>query len=194
MPLLHNAPPKKAQFQPINIPKPTGNTFWRRWPAIAWLFPVVLIILRLFSPDAGWEALVAVVWSPVIILVFGLLASLPRFVLRKRGHSTSPNIVSLLMVTNWVSILTATLAIPGIADNGSSGTPLSALFGFSESFGQAFLLPAALLAIASYVAAIVLTVMLKPGEHSKRGSHLVWAAILITPLVIALFAGVISYF
>lgn len=73
---------------------------WLAWPWVNWILPALLIFGYSFSNSAGWDGLFLLFLSPVLVPAFGLLGSLPRFIMRRRGYEAAPAPVGVMLAVH----------------------------------------------------------------------------------------------
>lgn len=164
---------------------------WGLWPWMNWGLPVIAMFT---IGNGGWMALLLLVASPVLVPALGLLGSLPRFLLRKSGISTTPAPITTLLFVQWWAWAAAMITPAGATD----GSPIPAVMQglstapLSGGFLQAVMLAGGGIALACWTAVLVLAIVLRtrtaPSSPSKRWTLVAWIAAFILP---ALFAATI---
>lgn len=177
--------------------------FWRAWPWTAWLLPGALLVVKFASGTGGWEMLFALMASPVLIPLAGVLGLTPRFVLRKRGHGSAPIPVAVLMIVHWWAMALWLFSMPGSGDSGSLPSMLTEGFSsVNERYAMTFFGISFLLIPLSYLAALVCAFALRPqalGEGAagrasgRRATIAVWTAFAATPLLVAALTGALDF-
>lgn len=170
---------------PAPIPPSGIHAFvWNAWPWVNWLLPV-FFCFHGWLGSGGWETLFLTVLSPVIIPVFGLLASVPRFILRKRGHTTAPGPVVWLLFLNGWSWFVAPLTIPGPTDGQPHPSLLQSLVGLplSDGYQGAMLIGCVILGTLCWVAVVILAGILAPqSDPSGRKWRIIsWISAFVIP-------------
>jgi len=166
---------------------------WKAWPWITWLLPAALILMRMGGEKAGWETVILMITAPVTIPAIGLLGSLPRFLLRKKGHTAVPTSIAVMLVVQWWGLIMFSLAMEGVGDSGSFPSVMAQMFSFTGNVASwttalSLLLWAALF-IATIIAAVVIS---RKGELStQKPSRLPLIALILTPILIIVI-GVIA--
>jgi hypothetical protein len=171
-----------------------NHVTFRIWLLIAWIVPGVIALTRAFYPGSGWEAFSFLLFSPVIIIVSGGLAWIPKIVLQRRGFRYSPTMVSALFYFHWWSFMTVPMALQGVGDTGEQlDSPLQQMFPFFSGHASVFLTRFAMLAVlASYVLMIVYASILKPGMQRTRWRWLPIITLGGTPIAGVLAATIIG--
>lgn len=182
--------------EPAPTPPRGIHTFvWYAWPWVNWLLPVFFCFRGLLS-NGGWESLALMMFSPIIIPVFGLLGSLPRFILRKRGHTTAPGpIVWLLFLYGW-SWFVAPMTIPGTTDSSPLPSLLHSFVGqpLSDKYQGVIFVGSLVVGTLAWLAVLILSALLDPQPQSgaHRWTTVSWIAALVVPVlfVVATMVGV----
>lgn len=159
---------------------------WGIWPWMNWGLPLVAIIT---VGNGGWALLMLLVISPVLVPVLGLLGSLPRFLLRKSGITTTPASITALLFVQWWAWVAAMITPPGATD----GSPIPAVMQglspapISGGFLQAVMLGGSGIAVMCWIAVLVLAIVLRtktsPPAASKRGTLIAWIAAVMLPVL-----------
>ncbi|MFC4223852.1 hypothetical protein [Lysinibacter cavernae] len=153
---------------------------WQAWPLTSWILAAYVAFHRLLFAS-GWETLMFLLLSPLIVPAIGLIESLPRFILRRRKHVTLPTPMAWILPTHWVFIVIATLSFEGSTDAAPTPSGLSVFSGqpIMETVEMAFAGVSLLVALATGTALLVLSIVSRP-----RGSK------PMNPLRVSLAAGV----
>lgn len=123
--------PVAADPTPVADPA-FGRGLWQAWPYVNWLLPVVLIASYSFSDSAGWDGFFLVLFSPLLVPALALLGSLPRFIMRRRGHTAAPVAMWAMLAAHWWGAAFFFWSIRGTGDSGSLGSMLGEALGLSE--------------------------------------------------------------
>lgn len=169
---------------------------WDAWPWMNWLLPV-FFCFHGWLGSGGWETLALTVFSPVIVPVFGLLASLPRFILRKRGHTTAPGPMIWLLFVNWWSWFVAPLTIPGPTDGATIPSLLQSMIvvPLSDGFQGGMFIGCCVLGALAWAALIVLAGTLHPQPPLSGGRWRIisWISAFLIPLLFAVAVAIGVY-
>lgn len=162
---------------------------WAVWPWMNWLLPAFFIFHGYLDGTGGWMTLALAFASPLLLPAFGLLGSLPRFILRRRGATATPGpIIWLLFLHGW-GWVGAALAMQDTTD--SSIPPPTLLQGLGagalSAGAQAAIFLAALAVVsAAWLAVLVLAIVLPPDRPPHRGWRIAgWVSAFATPLLLA---------
>lgn len=84
------------------------------WPWLNWLLPIGLVALAFWQAQTarGEHSWLITLSAPLMIPLAGLLGSLPRFLLRRRGVRTAPPTHTTLLMVLWWSAVGFALAMP----------------------------------------------------------------------------------
>lgn len=181
-------------------PKPTGirGFTWAIWPWMSWILPA-FFTFHGFLGGGGWGTLLLMLASPIFIPAMGLLGMLPRFILRKKGHAAAPAPIVWLLFVNWWAWFALTITMQDAGDSGPTDTLLRATLTarLSTEYEQIIFLAAVAIAMASWVAVLILAIRQPPpvpGAPTRDGSWdaVSWNAAFLVPalLVATVFAGV----
>ncbi|MFG6402977.1 hypothetical protein [Microbacterium sp. P04] len=167
---------------------------WAVWPWMSWLLPVFLVLRGFISGSGGWEALILLFASPVLVPVLGLLGMLPWFLLRRRGWRSTPAPVIWLLFLNWWGWFGFIITIRGIGDSGDIPSMLvgAGEVRLSQGAEQALLFVCLLLAAGAWVAILVI-VLAHPRVSAAayaRWTVVAWIAAIAVPVL--LIAGVLG--
>lgn len=134
---------------------------WYLWIPVAWVFPVVLLLIRL--EYGGWDALLTLVTAPITIPIAALLALLPRFLLRRAGWRHAPaSLVSLLICAGW-GLLAIIVTWRGTGDSGPMEAALPQMLGWVSPRAEAIIRVAGVLLFAvGVIGAVIVTARLVP--------------------------------
>lgn len=178
---------------PVASPPQPGDVsgfVWQLWPWMAWLLPVMLYGLIARGDAGGWEMLFLLFASPLVLPAYALLNLLPRRMLRKRGMPGSTSLTTLLLL-HWWGLATLALFWRGTGDSGSTDSVFgNIIWWLPESLEGVLALTGALVALASWIALLLLPELSRPG--AKRRSFWPWAALVAPPLAVALTISLIS--
>lgn len=195
-------PPPGSSGPGAAVASPVLIAIWYLWLPVAWLLPILLILLRFAS--GGWETLILMMVSPGIVPAVALLAALPRFILRRQSWRHAPASVAALMIASAWGLAFLSLATRGTGDSGTIDSPLGEILpGLSERSENQLAMIGMILALTSYVAALVVTCVLaarsprsgdpdplagqprKPGWWVVTRELIPIAALLLVPLLAA---------
>lgn len=185
---------------PAPHPRPAGGIrgfVWAIWPWMNWVLPVFFVVHGFFG-SGGWGTLILMFTSPVFVPAMGLLGALPRFILRKRGHTTAPAALIWLLFVNWWSWLALSLTMQ---DAGDSGPPRSLLrdlmtVPLSRDFEQTLSVSTLAAAVLAWIAVLVIAILVpkpSPGVPRRNAWTTVsWVAAFAVPalLVAVVMVGV----
>lgn len=182
--------------QPRHAPDGIQGFVWALWPWMNWVLPAFMVLHGFVLGTGGWESLMLLVGSPVIVPAAGLLGALPRFVLRKRGHATTPGPIVWLLFVNWWGWVTLTITMPGVGDSGAVPSVLRGLVTapLSLMYEQIMFAVAVLVALLAWIAILVLACVVRVPVPPRRTWTLAsWVALFAMPVVLiaAVWAGVI---
>lgn len=189
------------------VATPVLDAMWQLWLPVAWILPVILILIRFVN--GGWETLILMIFSPVFIPGIALLAALPRFILRKRSWRHAPASVASLMIASAWGLTIAFLTVRGSGDSGTINSPLRIMFsGLTERSENLLSGFGVLLALTCYLAAVVVASVLaasspksgtldprpilppKPAWWLRSRDLLPIAVLVLTPLIAAATTGI----
>lgn len=161
---------------------------WGVWPWMNWGLPLVAIIT---VGNGGWALLMLLMISPVLVPVLGLLGSLPRFLLRKSGITTTPAPITGLLFVHWWAWAAAMITPPGATD----GSPIPAVMQglsprpISGGFLQAVMLGGSGIAVACWITVLILAIVLRARAAlpaaPKRWTLVAWLAAVMLPVLFA---------
>ncbi|MDQ0642862.1 hypothetical protein [Microbacterium murale] len=188
-------PPNETVAPRFSLPKPRPvrqrgiHAFvWDAWPWVNWLLPI-FFCFHGWLGSGGWETLLLTVLSPIIVPVFALLASLPRLILRKRGHTTAPGPMVWLLFLNGWSWFIAPLTIPGPTDGATIPSLLQSLVvvPLSDGFQGLMFIGCCILGALSWVALLVLAGTLHPLPATAVGIWRIisWGSAFLVPMLFA---------
>ncbi|MGO3833817.1 MAG: hypothetical protein ACTJGT_07605 [Microbacteriaceae bacterium] len=173
----------------MNSTRPKRDLLWKLWPWMSWGI-ALFFTFHGFLLEGGWETLFLLMFSPLIVPALGLLEMLPRFILRKRGHTVIPVAMACIAPLHWALLVVAVLSARGSTDSAPTRSGLSILSGEALLPGVENTIGAgaALLTVATGIALLVLAIVLKPivavGVPKLRTAPAVSAALAVA-LVIA---------
>ncbi|GAA5146797.1 hypothetical protein GCM10025768_05870 [Microbacterium pseudoresistens] len=159
---------------------------WYAWPWVNWLLPVY-VVFHGFLGNGGWESVMLMMGSPVIIPAAGLLGSLPRFIMRKSGHRYAPWPLLPALFVLWWSWLTAAMAMPAVGDSGSDPSILSGFVsgGLSEGFENGVMAASILLGALAWVLVLGLASSLPIGAGERPPAPLLGRlSFFVVPLIL----------
>jgi len=172
-------------------PEPRENAdllIWMTWPLVSWTMPVLMYVLMLKS--GGWEMLLLLPFMILIVPGLALLGLLPRFILRRAGAKTSLSIVSIAMIVNWWSQILLALSHRGLGDSGGIDSILGDAFGIRDGTQASLSGIAIIVAVLSYLAAVVSASMLADAPGRRRMPS--WVVVVVMLVVPLLFLGVVK--
>lgn len=198
------APPwHLPQPQPKSRPAGIQGFVWAVWPWMNWILPT-FFVLHGFLGVGGWGTLLLLFASPIFIPAAGLLGALPRFLLRKRGHSTTPAPIVGLLFVNWWGWVALTLTMQDAGDSGPLMSLLRSMLTvpLSVDYEQGLYVVAICVAIAAWLAVLVIAIVLprasaapssEPTMATGRGSERPWVVVAWVSafLVPALFVATV---
>lgn len=156
---------------------------WMSWPLVSWAMPVLVYLLML--KGGGWEMLILLPFMILIVPCLALLGLLPRFILRRAGAKTSPTIVSIAMIVNWWSQVLIGMSHRGVGDSGGIDSLLGEVFNLRAETQWTLWATAVLIAVGSYVAALVASTMRAETHRSLlKRPWIVWVAMGAVPLLL----------
>jgi len=182
--LLHN-PPAPALRAPGSGVRDIHSFVWVGWPWVNWLLPVVAILC---IGNNGWALLALLLFSPVLVPVAGLLGSLPRFILRRSGITTTPGPITALLFVQWWAVITTMITPPGATD----GSPIPAIMQglsprpISGAYLSVVMLVGAVIVVVCWIAVIAIasiTASRKRANPSKRWTLVAWIAAVGLPVI-----------
>lgn len=153
-----------------------------------WIVPAFVCLHGLLG-NGGWESLVLIPASVVLVPGTALLGALPRFLLRKRGHLSTPlPIVPLLFVIWWGWICFGG-AMPGATDSAPLPSIFNALSGESlpSVIEAALMVGGAAAAILAWIAVLMIAIVRakKEPKNPHRASIIVaWAVAFLIPVAL----------
>lgn len=172
-----------------------GGILWRWWLAIAWFLPPFLFILHsaLGGIDLGTQ--VVLMLSPVLLPLFALTALLPRFVLRRRGFTTAPGSIVILMSAHWIGLLCFTLIVPEMTMYAEPLAPYQLLFpGAPSEIEMPLTMAAMLFVVVGALGAIVLSFAIRRGKPRilDRGITIGVAALPASLIALGIGASIVA--
>lgn len=184
---------------PAPQPRPTSGGIrgfvWALWPVMSWLLPV-FFVFHGFLGGGGWGTLILMFTSPIFIPAMGLLGMLPRFILRKRGHTTTPAPLVWLLFVNWWAWVAFTITMQDAGDSGPLETLLGSLVParLSSTYEQGIFVGAVVIAALSWLAVLLLGIAQpppRPGAPTRGGAWdaVSWNAAFLVP---ALLVGAVA--
>ncbi|MFK3677871.1 hypothetical protein ACI2IP_09065 [Microbacterium sp. NPDC090218] len=184
-PWLLQSPVEPGWTAPRRGPRDIHRFVWDLWPWMNWLLPVVAIF---FVGNGGWALMALLLFSPLLVPAAGLLGSLPRFILRKSGRTTTPAPVTTLLFVQWWAWAAAMITPPGATD----GSPIPAVMQafsarpISGGFLYAVMLTASGVAVACWIAVLVIAIVTStrsPARASSPWTVVAWIAAFVLPLL-----------
>lgn len=167
------APPwHLPQPQPRSRPAGIQGFVWAVWPWTNWILPT-LFVLHGFLGVGGWGTLLLLFASPIFIPAAGLLGSLPRFLLRKRGYTTTPAPIVSLLFVNWWGWVALTLTMQDAGDSGPLMSLLRSMLTvpLAVDYEQGLYVVAICVAIAAWLAVLVIAIVM-PRASAVAPPHL----------------------
>ena len=179
-------PPPKQRNRGIH-----GFT-WAIWPWMSWVLPVAAVFI---GGNAGWSLIFALMLSPVFVPATGLLGMLPRFLLRKAGHTVTPAPISALLFVHWWAWVAAMISMRGSSDAAPSPALIERLspWTIAGSMLEVVVFVAIVVAVASWIAILVIVLVTRSrpvpaaGGGTGAWTAVSWTAALLMP--VALVAG-----
>ena len=173
-----------------------SESFWRAWRWLAWIMPVLLIVAKVFT-GGGWETLMLIFGSPLVVLVVGFFGFLPRLILKQRGFTSAPPAAIGLLTGYWVSMACYLFSLGSIGDSSADPSIVRLLLPFmSARYERLFNWCAAITMMVAAVALIIVASTLRKKREgrsdSASGGALV-LAVLVTPALILGVAGATEY-
>jgi hypothetical protein len=173
---------------------------WTVWPAMNWVLPVLFVVHGFFGAG-GWGTLILLVTSPVFVPAMGLLGALPRFILRKRGHTTAPGPLVWLLFVNWWGWFTLTITMQDAGDSGPPSSVLRAMMTvpLSRDFELILFFGAVTAAVLAWLAVLLIAIFVSPRPPRAPGASrrdawttVSWIAAFAVPalLVVSVLVGV----
>lgn len=186
--MQHEAATPRFSLPAPRPDKPRGiHAFvWDAWPWVNWLLPIFFCFHGLLG-GGGWETLFLTFLSPIIVPVFALLASLPRFILRKRGHTTTPEPMVWLLFLNGWSWFMAPLTLDGSTDGATNPSILQsiAVVPLSNGFQGGMFIVCCILGVLSWAALIVLAGTLHSATVINGWRIASWVSVFLIPVLFA---------
>ena len=143
---------------------------WRSWPFAAWLLPPAVFLMLWLGESGGWEMLILLLASPLLLPAMALLGLLPRWIRRRRlGIDGSNTPLSVSLIVHWWSLVLLAASHRGIGDSGSVDSLLGeAFFELREPLEMQLFGTAILLLLGSY-ASVFACAMLPAGGGGGAG-------------------------
>lgn len=161
---------------------------WAIWPAMNWIVPAFVCLHGLLG-NGGWESLVLIPASVVVVPVTALLGALPRYLLRKGGHLSTPlPIVPLLFVTWW-----GWICFGGAMTGATDSAPLPSIFNALAGGGLPSLIETVLMlggagtASLAWIAVLIIAKVRagKRPQNPRSASVVVaWASAFLIPAIL----------
>ncbi|MFG6475956.1 hypothetical protein ACFXP7_06160 [Microbacterium sp. P06] len=182
-----------ATPEPAGPPSGIARVTWMAWPFVAWGLPIFLVVRGFISDNGGWEALIFLVLSPVLVPGAGLLGVLPRFLLRRKGVRTTPSPIVPLLHVHWWSWIAGIITIPGIGDSGEMPSLLRSVVSapISRPAETVIFSAALVIAVATWLVILILAVARRPSTSPPGPGRTVvgWVALFAAP---ALLVGAVA--
>ncbi|MFK4729412.1 hypothetical protein ROT00_06980 [Agromyces mediolanus] len=165
---------------------------WVIWPWMNWLVPAFVCLHGLFG-NGGWESLVLIPASVVLVPGTALLGALPRFLLRRAGYRSAPLPIVPLLFVVWWGWSCVGAAMPGATDGAPLPSMLDAMTGgrLPSAIETGVMAAGAAAALVCWSAVLVIAVRLRArpaateGPGRRRTSEIVaWTAAFVVPLTI----------
>lgn len=168
---------------------------WTIWPWMNWLVPAFVCLHGLFG-NGGWESLVLIPASVVLVPGTALLGALPRFLLRRQGVRQVPLSIVPLLFLVWWGWFCVGAAMPGATDSAPLPSILNAMTGerLPSVIETALMFGGAAVAVASWLAILTIVLMRTPRPRTddpapergqRAGVVVAWAAAFVIPAVLA---------
>ncbi|GAA2459965.1 hypothetical protein GCM10009857_26150 [Agromyces soli] len=158
-----------------------------------WVVPAFVCLHGLLG-NGGWESLVLIPASVVLVPGTALLGALPRFLLRRRGYASAPLPMVPLLFVVWWGWICVGAAMPGTTDSAPLPSILNALAGerLPSAIETGLMIVGAVAATLSWVAVLTIAlVLVRQGRTgtAAAGPHrasviVAWAAAFVVPLAI----------
>jgi hypothetical protein len=184
-PWLLQSPPAPARRTPNADRRDIHSFTWVVWPWVNWLLPVLAIFC---IGNNGWALLALLLFSPVLVPAAGLLGSLPRFLLRRSGSTTTPGPITVLLFVQWWAVITGMITPAGATD----GRPIPAIMQglsprpISSAYLSDVMLVAAGIVVACWIAVLAIASVTASRKHvwaSKRWTVVAGVAAVGLPLL-----------
>lgn len=161
-----------------------------------WIVPAFVCLHGLLG-NGGWESLVLIPASVVLVPGTALLGALPRFLLRKRGHLSTPMPIVPLLFVIWWGWICFGGAMPGVTDSAPLPSIFNALSGerLPSMIETALMLGGAGAAILAWIAVLIIAIVRaakEPKKPRRASVVLAWATAFLIPvaLIATCVAGV----
>lgn len=150
--------------------------------------------MRMGTEKAGWETVILMVTAPITIPAIGLLGSLPRFLLRKKGHTEVPIPVAVMLIVQWWGLIFFSLAMEGVGDSGSFPSVMAQMFSLTGNVASWTSALSILMWAALFVITIITAIVIaQTGEpETQKRSRLPLIALVLTPVLIIVIGVVAS--
>jgi len=162
---------------------------WRAWIPVSWGLPLLFVLFGFVGGPGGWESLIVLLLSPIIVPVVGLLGMLPRMILTRTRHRAMQREITWLLFLNWWATAMVIVAMPGTGDSGELPSFLGDVFGASRVppgatpvlFGGAVVVM-----IVSGIMLVLLAVSSDPSRPhvNPRWTIAAWVAAIAVPIVV----------
>lgn len=160
---------------------------WVIWPWMNWIVPAFVCLHGLFG-NGGWESLVLIPGSVILVPGTALLGALPRLLLRRRGHRSTPLPIVPLLFVIWWGWTCFGAAMTGSTDSAPLPSILDVLSGrrLPTSIETALMLGGAGAAILAWIAVVIIATMRVRTPSEPRGSAVIvaWTPALLIPIVL----------
>ncbi len=179
------------ESEPQPDPAPFNGFIWCAWVWMAWLFPAFLFMLLWAGEAGGWEQLILLLASPLLVPLYALLNLLPRRIIRKR--TSQPNgstTLTCLLLLHWWGLAILAVFFRGTGDSGGVSSFAGELLWWLPPVSEQWfsLLGGGISGLAWL--AVLLSSLRSTGRRYPNGPKQRWiwtsAALLVPPLAILL--------
>lgn len=161
---------------------------WVIWPWMNWIVPAFVCLHGLFG-NGGWESLILIPGSVILVPGTALLGALPRLLLRRRGHRSTPLPIVPLLFVIWWGWTCFGAAMTGSTDSAPLPSILDTLSGrrLPTSIETALMLGGAVAAILAWIAVVIIATMrarTKPSEPRGSAVIVAWTSAFLIPVTL----------